>query len=232
MLSSNQRAQGLSWWQQVFSTEGWRERKGRSYLIAALLAAAPALAWSASVFLVSVKIFTKRNGFAEWKLMDFRVRLHHQRLDVTHMRSDPLMCYSTTVVSHFWPLHHIFFSVCGSAAREEAKTVNLLSKKVRRWAAKVNFSRSVVFGHRAEGERDTLLCPSISLYRSLHHLLVHVSLPSLFSLPPSTLDPWKAVVGWLQGAKCCGGVNPLNGFHNPVAPSTLILNLRLLCLAC
>lgn len=42
-----------------------RERKERSYLIAALLAAAPTLAWSASAVLVSVKIFTKRSGFAE-----------------------------------------------------------------------------------------------------------------------------------------------------------------------
>lgn len=42
-----------------------KERKERSYLIAALLAAAPTLAWSALVVLVSVKIFTKRNGFAE-----------------------------------------------------------------------------------------------------------------------------------------------------------------------
>lgn len=49
-------------------------------------------------------------------------------------------------------------------AREETKTVNLLSKKKhwkmeRRRAAKTNFSRSVVFGRRTEGERDTLHLP-------------------------------------------------------------------------
>ena len=58
----------------------------------------------------------------------------------------------------------VLFSVCGTRAREETETVNLLSKKrhrkmERRRAAKANFSRSVVFGRRTEGERDTLHLP-------------------------------------------------------------------------
>lgn len=84
-------------------------------------------------------------------------------------------------------------------AREETKTVNLLSKKrhwkvKRRRAAKANFSRSVVFGRRTEGERDTL------------HLPLHLSL-SLPAPPPlSCLTPFTVFISSSLPSSFCSGL--------------------------
>ncbi len=195
-----------------------------------------------------MKIFTKRKGFAERKLSNFSASLHRQRrqnlkwrLDITRITYHFLWCVTPPQWFHTSSGYTVLFSVCGMKAREETKTVNLLSKKrhwkmERRRAAKANFSRSVVFGRRTEGERDTL------------HLPLHLSLslpapPPLSCLTPFTVFTsssfpsfcsglWEGRGRRLQAAQCSGGVKPLIGCHYPVALPTLILNLRVLCLAC
>lgn len=81
------------------------------------------------------------------------------------MRYRFLSCVTPPQWFHTSGRYTVLFSVRGKKAREETKTVNLLSKKKkkkkpwkmeRRRAAKANVSRSVVFGRRAEGERDNL----------------------------------------------------------------------------
>lgn len=91
----------------MFSAEDRAGRKERSRLIAALLAAAllsPEVQKSSWLFVKSV---------AEGKLRDSGVRLHQQRRQHSEVEilmyelSPPLVCYSATVVTHFWLLHGV-----------------------------------------------------------------------------------------------------------------------------
>lgn len=121
--------------------------------------------------------------------------------------SPPLMCYTTTVVSHFKRLYYL---VCGMKAREETKTVNLLSKKShgeveRRRRAKANFSHSVVFGHRTEGQRHSASAsPSLSLSGSLHHLHFSCLIPFTVFIT-SFPSPVCSGLGEGRGPQAAGG---------------------------
>lgn len=134
----------------------------------------------------------------------------------------------------------MLFSVWATRAREETETVNLLSKKrhwkmERRRAAKANFSRSVVFGRRGAGETKHSASASPSLWLPAPPPLSCLTPFTVFisSLPSSICSGLGEGRGrWLQAAQCSGGVNPLIACHYPLALPTVLLNLRVLCLAC
>lgn len=113
------------------------------------------------------------------------------------------------------------FSVCERKAREGTKTVNL--KKDRRETRRerqLNQTSVSVWVRNGEGGRNTASAsPSLS---TLHRF--HVTLPSLRSPLPSLL----LALGCPVQRRC----QPTNCRHSPAAPPTLILNFRVLLLAC
>lgn len=166
---------------------------------------------------------------------------------ISHITSSDVLLHHSGFT--LWAV--VLFSVCGTEASEETKTVNLLSKKrhlkmERRWQLK-QISAAVWILATEQREKEALCIslsissPSLSLApcntstfmsHSLYFFLLPPPPSLFFSSSPSALDLGNTETAGRPAAQCSGGVNPLIVCHYPLALPTLILNLRASCLVC